>query len=136
MRILQTLEDIRCLAKAKTYPKPLTDYLEQNFYELHNAFCAKELPEAFTLADIGPLIILEPGDNLDDLSVIGLNSQDGGLTGAGPEFIDRLDLPGLEVYKAVIVYNNDYRVTIFLLPQIRDEKVRAWIADNLHQASS
>ncbi|MDI3534921.1 MAG: hypothetical protein PWQ82_1286 [Thermosediminibacterales bacterium] len=88
LRIIKTLEDIRTLGKAKVMSPCYLDYLEEYFIQLHKALGNGESVEEFSLEDHGYFVILEKGDNVRNLSNVGLSSESGGLLGCWPEFVE------------------------------------------------
>lgn len=128
MRIIKNLEDIFCLRAAKALPPEYLDLLEKDFVEMVELLGGIEEwnPQAF-----GYMTVLESGDNLRDMSVVGLNPEDKGLLGTYPEIIDVFNLNGLFIYKILVIYSNDYAVTFYSKIGQFDNEVEAWIKSYL-----
>jgi len=107
MRIIKTLNDIQLLRKAQALDDGLLGELERKLREAHTNIKDGNTIEKFSLRQYGPLVVLEPGDNLADLEELGFNSEDGGLVGTTPEWVDLLDIAGNRYYDLVIVMNNE-----------------------------
>ncbi|WP_286085956.1 hypothetical protein [Brevibacillus sp. NSP2.1] len=94
MRTIKTLADVHCLQAAQVFSPSFLSYLEEEFLGLKEAFDFDGLDEAFTLDTYGYMVVLEKGDNLRDLSVVGLSREDGGLLGSLPEFVEKVERNG------------------------------------------
>ncbi|MBT2761257.1 hypothetical protein [Paenibacillus sp. ISL-20] len=78
----------------------------------------------FRLGRSGYIVVLEAGDNLRDLSNVGLEHESGGLLGSYPEYVETLDLGDCQkAYKVVLLYDNDYLMTFFTQAGAHDEEV-------------
>ncbi|MCM3082243.1 hypothetical protein M3558_25305, partial [Brevibacillus invocatus] len=69
---IKTIQDVRLLRQAQVFSYAFTSYLEEEFSGLKEAFDFDGLDEDFTLDMYGFMVVLEKGDNLRDLSVVGL----------------------------------------------------------------
>ncbi|WP_174705161.1 hypothetical protein [Desulfocucumis palustris] len=85
--------------------------------------------EEFSLRDIGPIVVLEPGDNVRDLEEIGLNSEDGGPLGAASEWVELMERDGQKFYSLVIVLNNEYAINIYCPPDAADDEALQWLEE-------
>lgn len=131
MRIIQTLADIKCLGKADVFNDAFIHYLEDLLCKLHQELSVGEPIETFSLNPHGPIIILEKGDNLMDLSAVGLDSKGGGLTGTVPEFIENINLLDLNMFRALVIYNNSYAVSFFFSSDCLTEQTSDWVNNHL-----
>lgn len=133
MRTIKILADIRCLREAQVFSPIFQAYLEEEFRELKEAFDFDGLEEEFALDHYGFMIVLEKGDNLRDLSVVGLNREDGGLLGSLPEFVEKVERHGECWYKIVVVYTNEYAMA-FYAPEaavVGDSEILHWLEQQL-----
>ncbi len=131
MRIINTLADITLLEKTNTLPKDYLNLIRQHFKDLMEFNCDGETEEEFTLEQCGPIIVLEPGDNVKDLSIVGLNSAERGLLGTVPETVERIDLDGSSIWKVLIVYNDSYVPTFFLESGAFGEEVEEFLTEEM-----
>lgn len=135
MRTIKTYADLQCLRKAQVFSEPFTSYLEEEFLQLQEAFDFDGADEQFTLDMYGYMVVLEKGDNLRDLSVVGLRREEGGLLGSLPEFVEKIERDGERWYKVVVIYTNEYGMAFFVPAEAiaDDEQVASWLeeqADN------
>ncbi|CAJ1001060.1 hypothetical protein [Brevibacillus aydinogluensis] len=135
MRTIKTHADLRCLRQAQVFSEPFTSYLEEEFLQLKEAFDFDGADEQFTLDMYGYMVVLEKGDNLRDLSVVGLRREEGGLLGSLPEFVEKIERDGERWYKVVVIYTNEYGMAFFVPAEAiaDDEQVASWLeeqADN------
>lgn len=128
MYVIQTKQDLDILRKANVIQEKYMKIVEKQFMNLYKNLGEEEgiLLDEFSLADEGQIILLELGDNLRNLGIIGLDSS-GGLIKVIPEFINEIDLGELTVYEVIILYNNEFAVTIYIPKEIVDEELMKWI---------
>ncbi|RNB90212.1 hypothetical protein EDM59_01845 [Brevibacillus nitrificans] len=132
MRTIKTKQDLRLIRAAQVFSVTFTGYLEEEFLGLKEAFDFDGLDEAFTLEMYGYMVVLELGDNLRDLSVVGLDRETGGLIGSLPEFVEKVERNSECWYKVVVVYSNEYAMA-FYVPEIvivDDEEIKNWLEEN------
>lgn len=125
MRIIQTQQDLTSLHFSSLTP-PLLSHIERYFDQLKDMHGDIE-DTIFSLQKHGYIVILEPGDNLYDLSIVGLNSEDAGLLGSSPEYVESIDLNGLTLYKIVVMYTDDYLMTFFTIAGWHDDVIERWL---------
>ncbi|WP_035296039.1 hypothetical protein [Brevibacillus thermoruber] len=131
MRTIKTHADLRCLRKAQVFSDPFTAYLEEEFLQLKEAFDFDGADEQFTLDVYGYMVVLEKGDNLRDLSVVGLRREEGGLLGSLPEFVEKVERDGECWYKVVVVYTNEFAMAFYVPVQALDddEAIASWLEE-------
>ncbi|MBE5395388.1 hypothetical protein [Brevibacillus borstelensis] len=132
MRTIKTIQDIHILREASVFSNGFMNFLEEEFLGLKEAFDFDGLDEAFTL-EYGYLVILQRGDNLRDLSVVGLKWAQNGLLGCMPEYIERNERAGEVWYKVVVVFSNDDGM-IFYVPEetvANDDEIKTWLEENV-----
>lgn len=78
MRIIKTKQDIDVLSSAGALPADLLEQIQDYFNQLKIEY-DEEKEWEFRLDGHGYIVILEGGDNIRDLSNVGLNRDDGGL---------------------------------------------------------
>ncbi|MCM3625531.1 hypothetical protein M4D70_25470 [Brevibacillus borstelensis] len=129
MRTIKTIQDIRILRETRVFSNSMLDYLEEEFLGLKEAFDFDGLDEAFTLEMYGYMVVLEKGDNLRDMSVVGLDRETAGLLGSFPEFVDKVERQGESWYKVVCVLTNEYAMAYYV-PKgavVDDKEVLNWL---------
>ncbi|TYO95505.1 hypothetical protein [Desulfallas thermosapovorans] len=124
MRVIKTMADISLLRKAGALNPELIDEVEKQLKEVFQNLGGDDLGN-FSLKDVGPIVVLEAGDNVRDLAEIGLNPKDGGLLGAPPEWADTLEIGGEKTHVMVVVINNEYALSVFCPANVLDEKAAA-----------
>jgi hypothetical protein len=85
----------------------------------------------FMLDVYGYMVVLEKGDNLRDLSAVGLRREEGGLLGSLPEFVEKVERDGECWYKVVVVYTNEFAMAFYVPVQALDddEAIASWLEE-------
>lgn len=131
MRIIKTLKDIELLKSSKAMKAGILGEIEEHFKHIYNNLGDGIGIEEFSLVDSGIIVILEPGDNVEDLEEIGLNPEDNGLLGATPEWINEQKIDDCTLITTCILCNNEYALSIFFESSKFGEEVENWISDNI-----
>lgn len=126
MRIIQTQQDLNSLRSA-SLSLPLLTHTEYYFHQL-KAMHGDTEDTLFSLQKHGYIVILEPGDNLYDLSIVGLSQEDAGLLGSRPEYVEAIVLDGLTLYEIVVMYTDDYLITFFTVAGWHDDTIENWLS--------
>ncbi len=129
--VQQDMEDTK---KESSLP---SDYLKQieTFYKLLVESLRADIPaDDFSLKDSGYIVILEVGDDVRDLSSVGLNSEDNGLLGSIPEYVEKYSAGSINYYKIVILYDNEYIMTFFSQEGIHDDEMEDWLAEHARES--
>jgi len=127
MKIIKKFSDIEAIISIQ---KISDNFLEvigvyfRNLYLVLGNGCPKE---EFTLEDSGHIVILETGDNANNLLAAGIT---GKLAESHPEAVERIKLiDGTAINKISILCNNEFMITIFSSVGQLDENVEAWLND-------
>ena len=129
MRIIKTQQDVEVLRRAGVLSAPLLEHVDNYFSQLEFSLQDDE-EETLCLERHGYIVVLEAGDNVCNLGNVGLNREHGGLLASCPEYVELLDVgKGLQAYKVVVLYDNDYLMTFFTLAGAHDEEVEQWLKD-------
>mgnify|MGYP001211802903 CR=1 FL=1 len=127
MKVIQTFKDIGKLKQQGTQ-KFLREYVQQLFFHLHKALEPRMPAHLFDLKDYGYIAVLEAGDDIRNLSEIGLSAENDGLLGTVPEAVTAKILIDRRVlYQAEILYNNEYMMYVLLFPEDFDKQVQEWV---------
>ena len=113
----------------RALPLDIIAFAQAEFHRLYEAYGqAQDLPIQHFHTDAhhcGHLVILENGDNVDDLSVIGLP---GGFKQNFVEFVEKRFTGQRQLYRVVVLFDNDYGLTILFEPGInRNVQFEAWL---------
>lgn len=109
MIVIKTLNDLEELKRKKYLDSRYQEYLEQYFDHFWETF-GEGVPKAnFSLADSTYIVLLEHGDDCNDLSQIDF---DFGLTECCPEYVNSIPLnkegfPDLIINQAFVLLNNE-----------------------------
>jgi len=128
VRVIQTREDIEYLRAAGVLPAPYLDLVEGDF----DRVAVGTGPGAYSPQSEGYFVILERGDNLKNLEVVGLDPGAGGLLGCAPEAVDIHEpAPGLKIYQVLVAYNNSCLMSFYLEQSLVGDRARARLEENL-----
>ncbi|WJQ81020.1 hypothetical protein [Brevibacillus brevis] len=135
MRIIKSVQDIQLLRKAQVLNLTFTTFLEEEFLGLKEAFDFDGLNENFTLDMHGYMVVLEKGDNLRDLTVVGLDRRNEGLLGSLPEFVEKWETNDECWYKVIVIYSNEYGMAFYIPSEAisDDEQVRSWLEEQVER---
>ncbi|MFL0250889.1 hypothetical protein ACJDT4_10690 [Clostridium neuense] len=129
MYIIQTKQDLNILEKSKVMEEEFIKLLKDKFNSLYENLSEGTPLNEFSLEDKGYIVILHEGDNIRNLSTVGLNPN-GGLLSAIPEFINEIILNKFKIYEIIVVYNNEFCMTFYMSDKImNDDEVKKWIEE-------
>ncbi|AWI03122.1 hypothetical protein [Clostridium drakei] len=129
MFVIQTKQDLDVLKKANVINQKYMEVVEKQFMNLYKNLGEEGiLLNEFSLTDEGEIILLEIGDNLRNLSVIGLDPT-GGLLEVIPEFINEIEIEESILYEVIIAYNNQFAITLYVPAAIVDKEIMEWIEE-------
>lgn len=131
MRVVKSKEDISLLQRARAVGSEFAKHLE-NFMDQLQADLDYLNPGAYKMEDCGYVVILEPGDNVRELSHIGLYRENG-LLGCLPEWFDLVSLDGAQYYCFLELLNDAFGVIFYTAVGIHDEEVEVWLQAKLHE---
>jgi hypothetical protein len=123
--VINKLEDIEKIELSEDIPKDYKDEIKRKFIEVYDNISPVESIDEFSLEEYGQIVVLEPSDDIRNLSDIGLD--DGGLMDSYPEWIEYKMLDKTEVYYICIVRNNENVVVIYIRKDIFDDEVEIWL---------
>jgi len=130
MRIVKTKEHLDRLREAEVFSPDLQDHLEEYFLQLHRALGDGRPLDDFRLNWLEGFVgVLERGDNVRDLSVLGLNPGEEGLLGSRPEFVEANYDATPAFYRISVLLDNECMMTFFSEIGVHDDEVEEWLAE-------
>lgn len=126
MRVIKTLRNIRCLGAAGALDTAYLNLIDGFFRQLSESLGDGQPADEFSLDQHGYFVVLERGDDVRDLSTVGLTR---GLLESGPEFVEVADLGHMAVYKVAVLYNNEYMMFFFSAVGQFDPETEAWLKE-------
>ena len=134
MRVIKSEEDLHLLEKHEVLEEEYLKEVEEYFEQLFQALGRGEAYEEFRLDwPEGFIVILEKGDNLKDLSTVGLNSEDDGILGCMPEYVEEIELENLKLYKISVLMDNECMMTYYIKANVLDPRVENWIFERVEK---
>ena len=131
MRIIKTIKDIEILKNTNLINQEVLQEIEEQFKHIYSNLGEGVPIEKFSLIDTGIIVLLEEGDNPKALDEIGLSSEENGLMGVTPEWVQRCTLVNTTLIIACILCNNEYAISIFFENSKFDEEIEEWISENI-----
>lgn len=128
MYIIKTKLDIDVLRNANVIQKQYMDIIESNFilqYKILKEYNEITL-EDFSLNNDGEIALLEKGDNLRNLQVLGLDPN-GGLLCTIPESVKGIIIEEKILFEIMILCNNQYVLYVYVPEEIVDDEILQWI---------
>lgn len=142
MRIIKTKYDLDLLRKHGVVQEEFLNEIESYFKQLHQALgrnINNELMDIneFSLEEHGYVVILEKGDNLRGapMANIGLNPH-GGLMVSFIEYVEKINLDSLTIYKISIMHNNDYMMTLYSQKGSHDREIENFLKEQAVEVDS
>jgi len=115
------------IAKFQDSQQALRGYVNKLFLKLHRALEPAMPVHKFDLSNDGYIIFLEKGDNIRELSKIGL-AEENGLLDAIPEMVTAKKMKdGKVLYQAEILCNNEFMLYVLFFPKDFDKEIQEWI---------
>ena len=130
IRIIKNNHDVLLLYEAGVIGDEFREHLTRYFDRLQADLDELD-PNRYSVEDCGYVVILEEGDNVRDLSNVGLNPSNSGLLGSGPEYCEVLQLDGIGYYSLLIIYNNSFAIDFYSPMGCYDEEVEQWLAEQI-----
>jgi len=116
------------IAKIQDNHQALRGYVNKLFLKLHRALEPALAVHQFDLSDVGYIVVLERGDDIRNLSEIGLSPINKGLLGVIPEAVTAIKMKdGKMVYQAELLFNNEFLLYILFFEDDFDKEIQEWI---------
>ena len=129
VRIVKSQQDLDLLKQTRAMPLDVVYLIQEEFHRLYQAYGEANgisIDRFHTDAHhCGYIVFLEAGDNPDDLSVIGLF---GGFRQTIVEFVERRHTGQRPLYRLVVLFDNEFGLTILFEPGLNDnQQLEAWL---------
>lgn len=140
MIIIKTHTDIVEVRNKRQLPETYIDELEQYFKELSESMTGEEDAwRIHNLEEDGPIIVIEKGDDIQDLQIYGIEMETGGLMGTWPEFCNSVTLyegeqGTIELWKLFLLLTNDFMLVFYIEKGIFGPKFDAWASEYIVDA--
>lgn len=135
MYIINTLLDISTLEQKAVIGIELSKYLKNNIKTIYSNTSTEKTLEKFALDSIGKIVLLEPKDNLHELSELNLHYTNG-LLGTVPEYVDEKTLDGKQYYCFVVLCNDEYGYSMIAPKNSYDDAIEAWFKRGVSNAET
>jgi len=89
MKIIKTQRDLEAINSSQNVSGSVLEAVQEYLRDIYEALADGFPIEEFTLKNDGHIVILETGDDANDLSTAGIS---GGLVGCCPEAVERIKL--------------------------------------------
>jgi len=108
--------------------KYLREYVQHLFFHLHKVLDPKIPTHLFDLSEHGYIVVLEPEDDIRDLTEIGLSAENDGLLGTVPEAVTAKKLKdGRIFYQVETIFNNEFLLYVLLFEEDVDSEIQKWL---------
>jgi hypothetical protein len=104
--------DLMLIKESNDFPAPFLEYLEQEWNGLYEAFSNGEERGEFSLENQGQMLVLEPRERIPV----------GFFDSYWPEYVDRIRLEGMEVYRMYVMEAEDYGKLYYSIVDSLDEE--------------
>lgn len=128
MIIIKTLKDLSDLKVSEKLNQSYYEYVKQHFDDVTTTISNQEdIPVDEVLESFGYIVILEKGDNCNDLTCLGFER---GLLEASLEFVNYIELSDIKIFQLFASMNNSFGLSIFSQVGIHEEEIEMFLADN------
>lgn len=124
--MIKNQRDVSRYQRCKVLGQEFAEHVKAYLRYLQDELDAIE-PGEYSVEDTGFIVVLEAGDDVRDLSNVGLNPEDQGLLGTTPEWIEKVELDGTEYYRFLVIYTDSFAVTFYSAVGNHDGEVEAWL---------
>lgn len=126
---MKTITNWNQLQALKEIEAPLKAELEQYFKDLVTEMLDEEDYMNHDIGYIGPIAILEAGDNINHLPMLGMTEETVTLLESIPEFIDTLNIGGKTYYRIIIILSADVGRVIYTPESLVTGQLKTWIEE-------
>jgi hypothetical protein len=130
MRIIKTYEDVELLENTEVLNEEYLQWIKNYFLQLFDLLGRGETLDQFRMDwPEGFIAVLEKGDNLRDLSLLGLNPEADGILGCSLEFVEEYKLDSITFYRIGLLLDNECMMTFFSVVGAHDEEIEDYLAE-------
>ena len=135
MILIKNQDDVRSMEEKQLIRVGMAKHLMKFFDDLQEELDFLS-PNTYKVEDSGQVVILDKGDNVRDLSEIGLNRGDQGLLGCIPEWFETVTLDNIEYYRFLVLYNDSFGVIFYSAIGTFDFEVETWLQNKQKEYSA
>ena len=128
MIVIRRIDDLRILEQNDSLPKWYLDHLYEFFILLFTASNQEMSLEAFSLEGFAEFVVLEPMDELHELRLPMIPSSPK-LIEMWPEYVGKLTVEEYDVYRIMLMPDNERTVFIFSEVGECSKEVETWLAE-------
>ena len=131
MRFIKSQRSLDLLKTMRALPLDVIHFVQGEFRRIYEAYgqAQGEPVDAFhtDAHHCGHIVVLENGDDMEDLSMLGLA---GGFRRNNMEFVERRFTGKRQIYRIVLLFDNEYVLTVIMEAGINnDRQLEAWLQD-------
>jgi hypothetical protein len=127
MITIYTLEEIKEL---NNIHRELKEELLNYFREISEGIVGEEWA-GYNLSEVGPILVVEDTDKIDDLDEYGLMQGNGSIPQSLPEFALRVKIGEIELFKIIWVCNDSSGLSVYYPVGSFGKEFEEWVADYL-----
>jgi len=131
MRVIKTFEDLELLENTEVLNQDYLQWIKDYFLQLFDALGRNgETLDQFRMDwPDGFIAVLEKGDNLRDLSLLGLNPEADGILGCSLEYVEEYKLESTTFYRIGLLLDNECMMTYFSEVGAHDQEIEDYLAE-------
>jgi len=130
MRIIKTFEDVELLENTEVLNEEYLQWIKNYFLQLFDLLGREETLDQFRMDwPDGFIAVLEKGDNLRDLSLLGMNPEDDGILGCSLEYVEEYKLQSISFYRIGLLLDNECMMTFFSEVGAHDDEIEDYLAE-------
>jgi len=130
MRIIKTFEDVELLENTEVLNEEYLQWIKNYFLQLFDLLGRGETLDQFRMDwPDGFIAVLEKGENLRDLSLLGLNPEDNGILGCSLEYVEEYKLDSISFYRIGLLLDNECMMTFFSEVGAHDDEIEEYLAE-------
>lgn len=127
MKLIKDYGDVTRLRQSEVLGPELTQHLKQYLTDLQSDF-DKMSPGAYTMEDVGQIVLLERGDNARDLTKLRLSIS---LIDFVPEWFEVVTLDGIVYYRFLVLLGDSFGIVFYSPSGIHNGEVEEWLVARL-----
>ena len=130
MRVIKTFEDLELLENTEVLNEDYLQWIKKYFLQLFDLLGRGETLDQFRMDwPDGFIAILDKGDNLRDMSILGLNPEADGILGCSLEYVEEYKLESISFYRIGLLMDNECMMTFFSEVGVHDEEIEDYLEE-------